>query len=229
MVLLHGLFAVSAQMLQLAFITTSNGVHGLLMRLSPCRSSNERFNILLGLCFSIFFTVVIRNFPIPLRLLLPYLCHQFIRCLPAAFSREPFLTSSTSASSLSSRYAHVWLPRFLPRLFAQFCLTTSRRLQTHLPHGREDLQYTASSQSHGGEINEGLPYLQRQCLSHRPTFCKIVSLYFSMSVSSFRFHPARGVLGFLHFRRSRSLQKYTKKKKKGGERDKEMRLNEADK
>ena len=26
----------------------------------------------LGLCISIFFTVVIRNFPIPLRLLLPY-------------------------------------------------------------------------------------------------------------------------------------------------------------
>ena len=142
---------MTAYMLLLAFFTTSTGIHGLLMRLSSCRSSHGRFIILSGLCISIFFTVVIRNFPIPLRLFASILlCAQFIRCLPAAFSREPFLTSSTSASSLSSRYAHVWLPRFLPQLFAQFCLTTSRRLQNHFPHGHKDLQHTASSHSHSG-------------------------------------------------------------------------------
>ena len=188
-ILRHGLFAVTAHMLLLAFITTSTGTHGLLVRLSPCRSSHGRL-LSFGPVLQHLFHCRHTQLPDPSAALASIpLCPHFIRCLPAAFSREPFLTSSTSASSLSSGYAHVWLPRFLPRLFAQFCLTTSRRLQTHLPHGRKDTQYTASSLSHGGEINEGLPYLERQCLSHRPTFSEIVSLYFSMPVSCFGFHP----------------------------------------
>ena len=157
------------------------------------------------------------------------LCAQFIRCLPAAFSREPFLTSSTSASSLSSGDAHVWLPRFLPRLFAQFCLTTSRRLQRPISHMDAKtssipllLRATVAKSMKAFHISNASVFLTD------PLFPK---LYLCTSRSQFLLSAS--ILPVASSVSSTSddhvVCRNAPRKKKGGEREKYMRLNEADK